>query len=242
MTGRHPMWPLMAAAVSLLASAAAAQTSPNAGECAPDSGEALYLRRVVPEKADVVMYGRGFKKDYLYLVDGLPVNPTQVSEDTARFPMELYPGKKQLPATVQFSIEARDGSVRSNVCDAEYPGDFPFFVAVAAGLSNRHGDPAALVLGFLGLPGSAQERVPSWHSDGRRKMSSGARFLRRLYIVGGVANAANTEGAPFALGVGIRLSGDFKFIYACRFNQDDYPHHIFGFAGTVNVQKLTRKF
>ncbi len=228
------------AAASLFARPAAAQRSPDASECAPDTGQSLYLRRVVPEKADLVMYGRGFKENYLYLVDGLTVNPTQVSDDTVRFPIELYPGKKEMPAIVQFRIEARDGSVQSNPCDAEYPGDFPFFVGAAAGLSLRHGDPAALLLGFLGLPGSAQQRVPSKYGDGRQ-MSAGAKFLRRLYLVAGTAKVAGTEGAPLALGVGIRLSGDFKFIYACRFSKEDHPHHIFGFAGTINVHQVARK-
>lgn len=218
-----------------LPTVAAAESS--LGTCEADRGEPQpYIRRVTVQEKQIVLLGRGLNPDLLVFVDGFLVNATSPGTNELRFPVKAYPGSKVLPAMVSLQVESRDGTKSSNTCSVKYPGDFPLLIGAATGLSNREGEPVAMALGFLGLPGSVQQSTPTDHADGK-PMGAGARLLRRMFLVVGATKVAKSEGPGWTLGAAVRL-GDIKFLYACRFNGSDYPRHIFGVAGTIKVADI----
>lgn len=208
-------------------------------DCDPDRGGSINIDRISKTLAEVVLLGRGLDRDAYVFVDGAIVQTTSADGHELRFPIEGYPGDRELPATVEIQARSADGE-ESNKCRFSYPYDFPLLIGGATGLTNRDGEPAAMVLAFIGLRhGSVQNPVPRFHKDGR-PMGFASRVLRRLYLLGGYAKIAGTEGSGWMAGVGLRTKGDIKVMYAIRANSMDYPRHIFGVAGTIKVADLAR--
>jgi hypothetical protein len=215
-------------------------------ECAPPAGETAYISRIASEGTRMVLRGKGFStRPFLLLVDDLVVNGPTISDTEISFPLESYPGKKILPARVEVLLKGSDKSLVSNRCTVEYPGLFPLWIGGASGLSfaGRGGEPAAMVVGFLGLNGSAQPGSPTKRFNKREnkwvQMGWVARALRRSFVVVGTTKVGSLDWGA-TLGFGFKL-GELRVLYACRFQDHQYPRHMIGIAGAFNVHSVVRR-
>lgn len=219
----------------------------------PQPGERVRITSVRREGARIVIRGGPFKEaqPFLLLVDDAVVNNPEIGDTAIAFPLDAYPGTKLLPAIVRISLRSdrpADGEkLVANECNVRLPSLWPVWVGGASALTvGRGGEPGAMTVAFVGLPGSAQSnpatRRCAVKPDGGSEchdLGWPSRALRIPQLVVG-ASKVGTLGFGFTVGVGFRL-GEFRILYAARIKKGDYPRHMVGVAGAFNVHSVIRR-